>query len=103
MAISCKSLAPFSAVIVALASIVQTSQVHISAATHGEFGTELGIMAAVVLGGTNLMGGNGSITRTLIGGLFSWCHKQWHEYPRCAARYSAYRQRHCHHFVDGIE
>jgi ribose/xylose/arabinose/galactoside ABC-type transport system permease subunit len=54
----------------ALAGIIQTSQVHTSAATYGEFGTELDVIAAVVLGGTSLMGGNGSIARTLTGVLF---------------------------------
>ena len=54
----------------ALAGIVQSSQVHTSAAVYGEFGTELDVIAAVVLGGTSLMGGNGSIARTLIGVLF---------------------------------
>ena len=54
----------------ALAGIIQTSQVHTAAATYGEFGTELDAIAAVVLGGTSLMGGNGSISRTLMGVLF---------------------------------
>ena len=37
---------------------------------YGEFGTELDVIAAIVLGGTSLMGGNGSIGRTLIGVIF---------------------------------
>ena len=54
----------------ALAGIVQSSQVHTAAAVYGEFGTELDVIAAIVLGGTSLMGGNGSIGRTLIGVIF---------------------------------
>jgi len=54
----------------ALAGIIQTSQVHTAAATYGEFGTELDVVAAVVLGGTSLMGGTGSIARTVMGVLF---------------------------------
>ena len=54
----------------ALAGIIQSSQVHTAAATYGEFGTELDVIAAVVLGGTSLMGGNGSIGKTLLGILF---------------------------------
>jgi ribose/xylose/arabinose/galactoside ABC-type transport system permease subunit len=54
----------------ALAGIIQSSQVHTAAATYGEFGTELDVIAAVVLGGTSLMGGSGTIARTLIGVLF---------------------------------
>jgi ribose/xylose/arabinose/galactoside ABC-type transport system permease subunit len=40
----------------ALAGLVQSSQVHTSAAVYGEFGTELDVIAAIVLGGTSLMG-----------------------------------------------
>ncbi len=54
----------------ALAGIIQSSQVHTAAATYGEFGTELDVIASVVLGGTSLMGGSGSIARTLMGVLF---------------------------------
>ena len=54
----------------ALAGIVQSSQVHTGSATYGEFGTELDVIAAVVLGGTSLMGGNGSVVRTVVGVLF---------------------------------
>jgi ribose/xylose/arabinose/galactoside ABC-type transport system permease subunit len=54
----------------ALAGIIQSSQVHTAAATYGEFGTELDVIASVVLGGTSLMGGTGSIGRTLLGVLF---------------------------------
>ena len=54
----------------ALAGIVQSSQVHTAAAVYGEFGTELDVIAAIVLGGTSLMGGNGSIASTLMGVIF---------------------------------
>jgi ribose/xylose/arabinose/galactoside ABC-type transport system permease subunit len=54
----------------ALAGIVQASQVHTAAATYGEFGTELDVIAAVVLGGTSLAGGRGSIARTVMGVMF---------------------------------
>jgi ribose/xylose/arabinose/galactoside ABC-type transport system permease subunit len=54
----------------ALAGIVQASQVHTAAATYGEFGTELDVIAAVVLGGTSLTGGDGSVARTVAGVIF---------------------------------
>lgn len=54
----------------ALAGIIQSSQVHTGSATYGEFGTELDVIAAVVLGGTSLMGGKGSVARTVLGVLF---------------------------------
>jgi ribose/xylose/arabinose/galactoside ABC-type transport system permease subunit len=54
----------------ALAGIIQSSQVHTALATYGSFGTELDVIAAVVLGGTNIMGGNGSVARTLLGVFF---------------------------------
>jgi ribose/xylose/arabinose/galactoside ABC-type transport system permease subunit len=54
----------------ALAGIIQSSQVHTALATYGPFGTELDVIAAVVLGGTSIMGGNGSVTRTLLGVFF---------------------------------
>jgi ribose/xylose/arabinose/galactoside ABC-type transport system permease subunit len=54
----------------ALAGIIQSSQVHTALATYGPFGTELDVIAAVVVGGTSIMGGTGSITRTLLGVLF---------------------------------
>lgn len=54
----------------ALAGIIQSSQVHTASATYGEFGTELDVIASVVLGGTSLMGGNGSVARTIIGVMF---------------------------------
>jgi len=54
----------------ALAGIIQSSQVHTALATYGPFGTELDVIAAVVLGGTNIMGGRGSVARTLLGVFF---------------------------------
>jgi ribose/xylose/arabinose/galactoside ABC-type transport system permease subunit len=54
----------------ALAGVIQASQVHTGSATYGEFGTELDVIAAVVLGGTQLAGGKGSVARTVLGVLF---------------------------------
>ena len=54
----------------ATAGIVQSSQVHTALATYGPFGTELDVIAAVVLGGANIMGGVGSVARTLLGVFF---------------------------------
>ena len=54
----------------ALAGVILSSQVHTGAATYGEFGTELDVIAAVVLGGTQLSGGRGSVVRTVLGALF---------------------------------
>jgi ribose/xylose/arabinose/galactoside ABC-type transport system permease subunit len=54
----------------ALAGIIQSAQVHTALATYGPFGTELDVIAAVVLGGTSIMGGNGSVARTLLGVFF---------------------------------
>jgi branched-subunit amino acid ABC-type transport system permease component/ABC-type transport system involved in cytochrome c biogenesis ATPase subunit len=49
-----------------LAGIVQSSQVHTATATYG-MGVELDVIAAVVLGGTSLAGGSGSIPLTIAG------------------------------------
>jgi len=54
----------------ALAGIILSSQVHTALATYGPFGTELDVIAAVVLGGNSIMGGNGSVARTLLGVFF---------------------------------
>ena len=54
----------------ALAGIIQSSQVHTALATYGPFGTELDVIAAVVLGGTSIMGGVGSVARTVLGVFF---------------------------------
>jgi ribose/xylose/arabinose/galactoside ABC-type transport system permease subunit len=51
----------------ALAGLVLSSQVHTGSATYGEFGIELDVIAAVVLGGTQLVGGRGSVLRTVVG------------------------------------
>lgn len=51
----------------AIAGMLLSSQVHTASATYGEFGTELDVIAAVVLGGASLMGGKGSILRTFFG------------------------------------
>ena len=51
----------------AAAGMLLSSQVHTASATYGEFGTELDVIAAVVLGGTSLMGGRGSVLRTVFG------------------------------------
>jgi len=54
----------------ALAGVIQSSQVYTASATFGEFGTELDVIAAVVLGGTSLQGGRGSVLQTVVGVLF---------------------------------
>ena len=51
----------------AIAGMLLSSQVNTASATYGEFGTELDVIAAVVLGGASLMGGKGSILRTFFG------------------------------------
>jgi ribose/xylose/arabinose/galactoside ABC-type transport system permease subunit len=53
-----------------IAGVIQASQVHTGSATYGEFGTELDVIAAVVLGGTQLTGGKGSVARTVLGVVF---------------------------------
>ena len=49
-----------------LAGVIQASQVHTAAATYG-MGIELDVIAAVVVGGTNLVGGSGSVLLTVVG------------------------------------
>jgi ribose/xylose/arabinose/galactoside ABC-type transport system permease subunit len=49
-----------------IAGIIQASQVHTATATYG-MGVELDVIAAVVLGGTSLMGGAGSVLMTVVG------------------------------------
>lgn len=49
-----------------VAGVIQASQVHTAAATYG-MGIELDVIAAVVLGGTSLIGGSGSVLMTVIG------------------------------------
>jgi ribose/xylose/arabinose/galactoside ABC-type transport system permease subunit len=57
-------------ILAAIAGMIQSAQVHTASATYGKFGTELDVIAAVVLGGTQLSGGTGSVARTLLGVLF---------------------------------
>lgn len=64
------SLYGLSGLCAALAGVIQASQVHTGSATYGEFGIELDVIAAVVLGGTRLSGGRGSVARTVLGVLF---------------------------------
>ena len=49
-----------------VAGVIQASQVHTATATYG-MGIELDVIAAVVLGGTSLMGGSGSVLMTIVG------------------------------------
>ena len=49
-----------------LAGVIEASQVHTAAATYG-MGVELDVIAAVVVGGTSLAGGSGSIPLTFVG------------------------------------
>lgn len=52
----------------AIAGIILASQVHTANATYGN-GIELDVIAAIVLGGTSLMGGSGSVHRSVLGAL----------------------------------
>jgi ribose/xylose/arabinose/galactoside ABC-type transport system permease subunit len=52
----------------AIGGIVLSSQVSTGAATYGN-GIELDVIAAIVLGGTSLRGGSGSVLHTVIGAL----------------------------------
>ncbi len=52
----------------ALAGIVLSSRMHAARPNIGE-GVELNVIAAVILGGTSLFGGRGSIIGTLLGAL----------------------------------
>ena len=54
-----------SAIFAGLAGFILLSQVGAAAATAGE-GLELAVVTAVVLGGTSLAGGRGSITGTIL-------------------------------------
>jgi ribose/xylose/arabinose/galactoside ABC-type transport system permease subunit len=49
-----------------VAGIILASQVHTATATYG-MGIELDVIAAVVLGGTSLLGGTGSVVLTIAG------------------------------------
>jgi ribose/xylose/arabinose/galactoside ABC-type transport system permease subunit len=48
--------------------LILASQVHTATATYGE-GIELDVIASIVLGGTSLMGGSGSVHRSVLGAL----------------------------------
>jgi len=52
----------------ALAGLILASQVHTATATFGE-GVELDVIASIVLGGTSLSGGSGSVHRSVLGAL----------------------------------
>jgi ribose/xylose/arabinose/galactoside ABC-type transport system permease subunit len=53
----------------AIAGIILASQVHTASAVYGN-GIELDVIAAVVIGGTSLAGGSGSVHRSVLGALF---------------------------------
>ena len=53
----------------AIAGIILCSQVHTAAAIYGQ-GYELDVIAAIVIGGTSLVGGIGSVRRSVLGALF---------------------------------
>jgi ribose/xylose/arabinose/galactoside ABC-type transport system permease subunit len=52
----------------ALAGMILASQVHTASAVYGN-GAELDVIAAVVIGGTSLAGGSGSVHRSVLGAL----------------------------------
>lgn len=54
----------------ALAGIIESSQVYTASASFGEFGTELDVIAAVILGGASLFGGKAFVWRTVLGVVF---------------------------------
>jgi monosaccharide ABC transporter membrane protein, CUT2 family (TC 3.A.1.2.-) len=58
--------------------ILLTSRLGSAQPTAG-FGYELDAIACVVLGGTNLFGGRGSLIGTMIGSSYNWSHHQWPE------------------------
>jgi len=51
-----------------IAGLMLASQVHTASAVYGN-GIELDVIASVVLGGTSLMGGSGSVLRSVLGAL----------------------------------
>jgi ribose/xylose/arabinose/galactoside ABC-type transport system permease subunit len=51
-----------------IAGIILASQVHTASAVYGN-GSELDVIAAVVVGGTSLAGGSGSVHRSVLGAL----------------------------------
>lgn len=54
----------------ALAGIIESTQVHTASANFGEFGTELDVISAVILGGASLFGGKAWVSKTILGVLF---------------------------------
>lgn len=54
----------------ALAGIIESSQVYTASANFGEFGTELDVISAVILGGASLFGGKAYVYKTVLGVLF---------------------------------
>ncbi|MCV6577272.1 MAG: ABC transporter permease [Cohaesibacter sp.] len=54
----------------ALAGIIESTQVYTASANFGEFGTELDVISAVILGGASLFGGKAYIYKTILGVLF---------------------------------
>jgi ribose/xylose/arabinose/galactoside ABC-type transport system permease subunit len=50
----------------ALAGMIQSSEVHTATSTYG-VGVELDVIAAIVVGGTSLFGGTGSVQRSVLG------------------------------------
>ena len=54
----------------ALAGIIESTQVYTASATFGEFGTELDVISAVILGGASLFGGKAFVYKTVLGVLF---------------------------------
>lgn len=54
----------------ALAGIIESTQVYTASANFGEFGTELDVISAVILGGASLFGGKAFVYKTVLGVLF---------------------------------
>jgi ribose/xylose/arabinose/galactoside ABC-type transport system permease subunit len=54
----------------AIAGIIDSSQVYTASANFGEFGTELDVISAVILGGASLFGGKAYVINTVFGVLF---------------------------------
>jgi len=54
----------------AIAGIIESTQVYTASANFGEFGTELDVISAVILGGASLFGGKAFVYKTVLGVLF---------------------------------
>ncbi len=54
----------------AIAGIIESSQVYTASANFGEFGTELDVISAVILGGASMFGGKEYVWNTVLGVLF---------------------------------